>query len=96
MAVHGCWAVIHVLVVALRLVQLKLYDVACNHTHASAAAVIASVPLLHSYHELFVNVNVGLVPSYRYVTAVHVQRFRDVSFTRKLIASDVVKFSHVL
>ena len=95
--VHGCCAAIHVLVaVELHVVQLKLYAVACNQTHVSAALAILIVQTLHSYHQLFANVNVGMVVSYRYVFAVHIHRFETVSFTRKLMLIQVVKLNQVL
>ena len=94
--VHGCCPTIHVVAVELHVVQLKLYAVACNQTHVSAALAILIVQILHSYQELFANVNVGMVTSYRYVFAVQVHRLREVSFTRKLMLIQVVKLNHVL
>jgi hypothetical protein len=57
--VHGCCAVIHVLVVALHTVPLKLYALACNHTHASLAAVTVKLHATHSFPFALLNVNVG-------------------------------------
>ena len=94
--VHGCCPTIHVVAVELHVVQLKLYAVACNQTHVSAALAILIVQILHSYHQLFANVNVGMVTSYRYIFAVQVHRLREVSFTRKLMLIQVVKLSQVL
>ena len=57
--VHGCCAVIHVLVVALHVLQSKLYALACNHTHASLGDVTAKLHATHSFPFAFANVNAG-------------------------------------
>lgn len=58
-----------VVVQAHRLVQfvLNAYGVECNHAHHASAPVALNEPADHSFHEPFVNCNVGTVISFRII-----------------------------
>ncbi len=46
---------------------LNAYGVACNHAGESLAHTTVRVPAAASFHELFANVNVGAVISFRII-----------------------------
>jgi hypothetical protein len=62
--VHGCCALIGIVVVLFRVFPSKLYAAECSPIPISFGFVILSIPFVHSNQELLAKVNVGAVQSY--------------------------------